>query len=379
MITKLSIETKEVLDTSSVQGLKLISKNEYRSVLRKYLPDECFEPDVKHVLHYLTCMAVYLSGMYGIVHLQIIPLKILLAIVMGISLGALTFFLHDLFHGSIFKSKPITYLFGMSVGMFNLFAPLFWQRVHNLHHARTGNVDDPDRSYILAELPKDPISKIAYRTRISEEAYHPLLSLVLISTGFFWYFFATMFYGLIGKKSSIKEDMKYQKIQELFKSKKEALFVLGELIFIFAFQCFLFTFVAKSNFSAYFLISLFPVAIAHFIAMSYIHTNHFLSPLTGDIDDPLINSLSLKNSWIVDKIFSNFSHHVEHHLFPAMGSSHYPKIRKLLLELYPSRFQLIPMVDAIKLLCKTPRIYGDYTHLITSDGKKRVKCLMPTL
>ena len=111
--------------------------------------------------------------------------------------------------------------------------------------------------------------------------------------------------------------------------------------------------------------------------MSYIHTNHFLSPLTGEIDDPLVNSLSLQNSWLTDKVFLNFSHHVEHHLFPAMSSRHYPEVRKLLKKLYPNRFQLIPMIDAIKLLFHTPRIYGGYTYLVTSDGLKKSKCLMP--
>jgi fatty acid desaturase len=111
--------------------------------------------------------------------------------------------------------------------------------------------------------------------------------------------------------------------------------------------------------------------------MSYIHTNHFLSPLTGELDDPLINSLSLKNPKLVDMIFSNFSHHVEHHLFPSMSTVHYPKVRKLLLKLYPERFQLLPMMDAIKLLFKTPRIYEKYVYLVTTDGKQRLSCLMP--
>lgn len=359
------------------EALKLIPKNEYRAVLRKHLPEEWFKPDTKHVFHYLICMAVYFLGMYSILSLKVLVLRILLSIVMGITLASLTFFLHDLFHGSIIRSKPIAYIIGLSIGIFNLFAPLFWQRVHNFHHARTGNVDDPDRSYILAESPKNPFEKFGYKSRISDEAFHPLLSLVFMSTGFFWYFLNTMFYGLIAKKTSIKEDKKYQRIQSLFKA-KDKLIVLLELVTIFTFQGFLFVHVAGGNFLTYFLISLLPVAISHFIAMSYIHTNHFLSPLTGEVDDPLVNSLSLKNSFIVDKIFSNFSHHVEHHLFPAMGSSHYPKVRKLLLELYPNRFQLIPMIDAMKLLFKTPRIYGDYTSLVSTDGTKKVKCLLPS-
>ncbi len=362
-----------------LEDLKLIPKSEYRSVLRKHLSEEYFKPAIGHFSLYMIAMLVYGFGIYAIVTLKtFLVVKLVISIVMGISLGSLTFFLHDLMHGSIIQSKVLSYLTGLSVGLLNLFAPLFWQRVHNLHHATTGSTDDPDRSYVLEESPKNLIEKFVYKTRVSNESMNPFISLLLMSTGFFWYFFNTMFYGLVARKASIKEDKKYQRIQLLFKQTKYKIVVLFELLIIFSFQAFLFSFIAKGVFITYFLIALLPIAISHTIAMAYIHTNHFLSPLTGNIDDPLINSLSLKNSWFVDKIFSNFSHHVEHHLFPAMSSYHYPKVRKLLLELYPNRFQLIPMIDAIKLLCKTPRIYGDYTHLISSDGKTKFNCLLPT-
>ncbi len=373
---KPNLKEKERLDTSSMKDLKLVSKSEYRKELRKLLPDEYFKPDLKHVFHYLFFMSIYLIGIYSIVNIGFIPFKVAMSVIMGISLGALTFFLHDLFHDSIIQSKPVGYMVGLSIGVFNLFAPSFWQKVHNFHHARTGNIDDPDRSYVLDESPKNPIEKFVYKIRISDESFHPFFSLVFMSTGFFWYFFNTMFYGLIGKKTSIEEDKKYQRIQELFKDNKDRTFVFFELFTILSFQIFLFIAIAHSNLLTFFLISLLPVGIAHFIAMSYIHTNHFLSPLTGEIDDPLVNSLSIKDTWLVDKIFSNFSHHVEHHIFPTMGSVHYPKVRKLLVEMYPNKFQMLTMVDAMKLLFKTPRIYGDYTHFITTSGKK-VNCLLP--
>ncbi len=370
---------RAVLSKDSLTNLKLISKSEYRSVLRKHLPEEYFKPNIKHTSLYIISMMIYFSCMFSIMGLNFVPFKLALSIIMGITLGALTFFLHDLCHGSIIQSKRLTYFTGLSVGLLNLFAPLFWQRVHNLHHATTGHTEDPDRSYTIDEKPKSLTEKIAYKTRLSNESVNPIVSLILMSSGFFWYFFNTMYYGLVAKKTSIKEEKKYQRIQQLFKGKRERAIVTFELIVIFLFQAFLFTVVAKYSFVNYILISLLPVAISHFIAMLYIHTNHFLSPLTGDIDDPLVNSLSLKNSWFVDKIFSNFSHHVEHHLFPAMSSDYYPKVRKLLLEMYPDRFQLIPMKDAVKLLFKTPRIYGDYTHLVSPDGKTVANCLLPKI
>ncbi len=374
-----NLETKPGKSSVLAHGteLKLISKHDYRTVLSKLLPEEYFKPEIKHVFHYALLMTVYLVGLFSILNISSLPLKITISTLMGVSLAGLTFFLHDLFHGSIIKSNRIAYIFGLSVGLFNLFAPLFWKRVHNLHHATTGNIEDPDRSYILKEKPRNAIEKFVYRMRISDEAFHPMISMLFMSFGFFFYFFNTMYYGLLAKKASIKEDKKYQRIQELFKKKRDRLFIGGELLVIFSFQAFLYMFVCNQNFISYFFVSLMPVGIAHIIAMSYIHTNHFLSPLTGDIDDPLVNSLSLKNSWIVDKIFSNFSHHVEHHLFPAMSSSHYPKVRELLLKLYPGRYKLIPMIDAIKMLFKTPRIYGDYTHLVSTDGTKKIDCLIP--
>jgi len=366
-----TIENSNISMTSA-DSPKLIPRREYCFELRKHLPEEYFKADPKHVLLYLTCMTLYLIGIYSIVSLNVLPLKFLISIVCGITLASLTFFLHDLMHGSMFKSRTIEYLFGILVGIFNFFPPLFWQRVHSFHHARTGDLDDPDRGYILREAPKSPAQKFAYKTRLSQDAFHPFLSLLFMSTGFFWYFLNTITYGLGIKKRSIAKG-KYGNVHILFNNKSK-LFVIMELAIILAFQSFLFSYVAKGVILDYFLISLIPAGIAHFTTMLYIHTNHFLSPLTGKIDDPLINSLSLKNPPFIDKIFSNFSHHVEHHLFPSMSSTHYPKVRELLLKLYPDRFQLIPMKEAVRLLAKTSRIYQDFTHLVAMDGKKIIEC-----
>ncbi len=345
-------------------------------MLRKYLTNEDFKPDTKEVVRYFISMSLYLIGIYSLLNLQPLPGRILISISMGIILTSLSFFNHDLMHGAIIKSKKITYLLGLSVGIFNFFAPLFWQRLHNFHHARTGNLDDPDRMYIWSEKPKNAFERIVYDIRVSKDSYNNPFSLFFLSIGFFWYF-GTMYYALLQRKTKYREDSQYKEVRKLFKD-KELFLVFGELFLILGFQSFLFFTFAKGSFINYFLIALFPALISHLITMIYIHTNHFLSPLTNDIDDPLVNSLSLKNSWIVDKIFSNFSHHVEHHLFPAMSSAHYPKIRKLLLDLYPNRFQLIPMVDAIKQLCTTPRIYKENIYLVNYTDDKKHKCLLPS-
>ena len=374
MPTKILAEDKNTLNKGSIDSLSLIPVSEYRTTLRKFLKEEYFQNDRKHIILYFISMAIFLCGIYINLNIQSVLLKLLLSFIMGIALTSLTFFLHDLFHGSIFSSKKVQYLLGLSIGIFNLFPPLFWKRVHSYHHVRTGNLDDPDRSYIKSETPKNIIEKIGYKTRITNEAFHPMLSLIMMSTGFLFYFSNALLSSFF--PSTILATNKCKTVHLLFKI-EEKIFIFFEILLIFSFQFFLFKYVSGGNLFNYFFISLLPIGIAHFTAMLYIHTNHFLSPLTGEMDDPLINSLSLKNSLFVDKLFSNFSHHTEHHLFPSMGSVYYPKVRKLLLKLYPERFRLIPMSEAIKSLMKTPRIYYDYTHLVTYDGKTITEC--PTL
>ena len=365
-------------NTGTDSELKLIQKKDYILALRKHLKEEELKPNKKELIHYFIYMSIYCAGVYCIISTQLVLPRIFISIILGITLASLLFFLHDLMHGAILKSKCAMYLTGFSVGLLIFFSPTFWQRIHNFHHAMTGNMmNDPDRMYIWNERPENLFEVFIYKMRISNEAFHPLISLVSISTGFFWYFLFTIFYSFFPGRINPKKQNKYKSTHELFKI-KDKLIVALELLLIFLFQGFLFFIIANRDFLNYSLISLLPLAIAHAIAMLYIHTNHFLSPLTGNVVDPLINSLSIKNSKIVDKVFSNFSHHVEHHLFPSISSSHYPKIRKLLIKLYPGRFQLMSMLDAIKSLFNTPIIYVDNTRLVTLDGKRKYNCLMPS-
>ena len=67
-------------------------------------------------------------------------------------------------------------------------------------------------------------------------------------------------------------------------------------------------------------VGILPMMMANATVMSYIATNHMLRPLV-DSDDPLDNTLSLRTHWLVDALHWRFSHHVEHHLFPAMSSA----------------------------------------------------------
>src|SRR6185503_820052 len=81
-----------------------------------------------------------------------------------------------------------------------------------------------------------------------------------------------------------------------------------------------------------------PLVVANAIVISYILTNHSLSPM-NEVNDPLFNSLSVECSPIVNLLHLNFGLHVEHHLFPSMSSAYAPHVRDALRAQFPDLYQ----------------------------------------
>jgi fatty acid desaturase len=109
-----------------------------------------------------------------------------------------------------------------------------------------------------------------------------------------------------------------------------------------------------------------PLVLANFIVMSYIATNHFMRPLT-ETNDPIENSMSVTTLPVIDRLHFNFSHHVEHHLFPNMSAKHAPRVRAWLLENEPDRYVSPKHWLAFAYLYRTPRVYLDATTLCDPD------------
>ena len=93
-----------------------------------------------------------------------------------------------------------------------------------------------------------------------------------------------------------------------------------------------------------------------------------------EVNDPLVNSLSLRVPKLFDMLHLNFSYHTEHHVFPGMNSDYYPLVQALLREHYPERFNLLDAEEAWRLLLKTPRHYQDADTLTTWTGEKSLPC-----
>ncbi|NJO76538.1 MAG: fatty acid desaturase, partial [Leptolyngbyaceae cyanobacterium RM1_406_9] len=116
-----------------------------------------------------------------------------------------------------------------------------------------------------------------------------------------------------------------------------------------------------------------PIAIGYAGAMFYIFTNHMLCQMTS-INDPLVNSVSLKIPKLFDVLHLNFSYHTEHHIFPGINSDYYPVVQKLLQTYHPKRFNLLEAREVWRLLMQTPRHHQNDTTFTDWLGKKSVIC-----
>ena len=119
-----------------------------------------------------------------------------------------------------------------------------------------------------------------------------------------------------------------------------------------------------------------PLIVANVLVMSFILTNHSLSPLT-EVNDPLLNSLSVTVPRLFNWTSLGFGFHVEHHLFPSMSSRHAPRLRQLILARWPERYQSMPLLRALTQMIRTARVYAKPTILVDPRNGQRWPTLAP--
>src|SRR5262249_10325741 len=119
-----------------------------------------------------------------------------------------------------------------------------------------------------------------------------------------------------------------------------------------------------------------PLLVANAVVMGYILTNHSLSPLT-DVNDPLLNSLTVTVPRAFAALHLDFGLHVEHHLFPAMSPRHLGLVRDQLIARWPDRYQSMPLVEALTRLMATPRLYATATVLCDPKTGQLAPTLLP--
>ena len=88
-----------------------------------------------------------------------------------------------------------------------------------------------------------------------------------------------------------------------------------------------------------------------------------LRPLTN-APDCLATTMSVTTLAAIDVIHLHFSHHVEHHLFPAMSHRYYPLVRDSLRHHAGDRYLAPSHWRALLTLYQTPRHYVTYDELM---------------
>lgn len=315
------------------------SAKHYLDIIRQELPEDIFKPVPSRLLWLPTHLSVLALSWWALltpsVHWSV---QILLIFLIGHSFACLGFLGHELLHGSIVKRGRMQTFFSWLSLLPYCIGPEHWRAWHNREHhnhtARPGT--DPDS---LANYP------IYLRSRVLRfvESITPGSGLI---RSFFYFFYFFTFQAAIVL-------FHHGRVRNYWKGKKR----WGVLATYFL-NVSIWTGVALLVGGYNFLfIYVFPLMVGNFISMSYIATNHFLNEQTPKVNDPLVNSLSVRVGWLFEWLHLGFNYHVEHHVVPSMSSRHGPKVREVLKKHFPDRYREMPMWKAWYLLFARPSLH----------------------
>jgi fatty acid desaturase len=233
--------------------------------------------------------------------------------------------------------------------------PEFWRRWHNVaHHAHTNLGDrDPDSFGTAHRYNKHP--KLANFTKLAPGSG--------TWYSYFFLFYSFMFHAqlVLWMQTRRREEFKGF---ERNKAIRQAL-LCGAAWLVLA---------VLSGPLALFTV-LIPLMMANALGQGYILTNHMLRPQM-DNNHPVDNSMSVRQLRWLDPLHFHFSHHVEHHLFPKMGSDQAPKVRAWLQREMPDRYVCPSHARALVALYQTPRVYQDAHTLVDPLDRSRTVDVM---
>jgi fatty acid desaturase len=280
------------------------------------------------------------------------------SILIGHSFAGAAFVGHETMHGAVVRSLWARQIIGWFCFAPFVLSPRLWVAWHNkTHHGHTMEDGvDPDAYPTLASYRKSRLTRVA--DALSFGRGRPLGVLMTLFLGF-----SGQSTQMLWRWAPTALDRRERRLAILDTFAGIAVwtalaFVLGPVRFAFAF--------------------LLPLCIGNAVVMAYILTNHSLSPLT-DVNDPLVNTLTVTTPRLVSWLHLDFGLHVEHHLFPSMSSKYAPLVRAELENRYPDHYQSLPLGRALLQLLATPRVYSSPTRLVDPRTGKEAFTIQPRL
>jgi len=338
--------------------MTLLTISAYAREIKPLLPANTFAPASSRALwipvHYAIIAALAWALASHRVPWLLWPVA---SVVIGCCMAGVTFVGHEALHGGVVRGRALIRLVGWLGFLPFVVSPQLWMAWHNrVHHNHCGQPGlDPDMYPTLHEYETQPAARImADYFGLGRRRLTGVASLLFGFTGQ-----SMQMLFKAGKTGTLRPNLHRRAIIETLTGIAvwtAVGFLVGPLAFVFVY--------------------LLPLIVANTIVMTFIMTNHNLSPL-APVNDPLVNSLSVTLPRVVEWLTLDFGFHVEHHLFPTMSTRNGRVVREALRKRFPERYQSLPLPTAIRRLHRTARVYRDDTTLIDPHTGETWPTLMP--
>jgi len=331
----------------------------YARALRATLPEHIHAPATSRVLWLPVHAAIIATLAWSLATGRLpAPLWPVASLVIGCCLAGVTFLGHETLHGGVVRGKVAIRIVGWFGFLPFVVSPQLWMAWHNrVHHNHTGKAGvDPDMYPTLEEYQTQASARImADHFGLGRKR---LLSLFSVLVGFTGQ--SQQMLWKAGKRGMLTPKLHRRAIAETLLGVAFWATVgvlVGPLPFVFVY--------------------VLPLVVANSIVMMFIMTNHNLSPLT-DINDPLVNSLSVTLPRWLEFLTLDFGFHVEHHVLPTISTRYGRVVREQLIEKWSGRYQTMPLGRALVQLYRTARVYKDNTTLIDPPSGETWPTLLPS-
>lgn len=324
-------------------NLKTIAS--YAGEIRPLLPIATFAPARSRLLWLPLHILVIGAAVTAITWRAVAwPGALLLSLVIGASFAGLTFVAHEVLHGALVRGRTCRRIIGWVAFAPFAISPRLWEAWHNhVHHGNTNRPGtDPDTYPTLDEY------RQSHAVRRITDWFSPGRSRL---TGIFSHLVGFSVQSSHVLATAGRSGMLSRAQHRLALLESGAAWLLWLALAVA---------IGPGPFLLAFGI---PLLVGNSIIMGLILTNHSLSPHT-EVNDPLVNSLSVTGPRLLEWVTLGFGYHVEHHLFPAMSARHAPPLRDLLRQRWPERYQSLPYFTALRALHRSPRVYQNDTTLL---------------
>ncbi len=330
----------------------------YAHTIRPLLPATAFQPVKSRLLWLALHVVTIAGGTFALTrHVGGWWAAPLWSLLIGQAFGGCAFVGHETMHGAVIRNRRLRHAIGWLCFLPFSLSPTLWVAWHNkVHHGHTGqDGTDPDAFPTLADYRDSKALRVADYFAVGHGRWFGFLTLLVGFTGQS----TQMLLRWSRRTDALDAGQRRVVALEAFSALvfwSTVLWLVGPAVFVFCF--------------------IIPLLIGNTVVMSYILTNHSLSPLT-DVNDPLLNSLSVEVPELLHRMHLHFGLHVEHHVFPAMSSAHAHLVRAALREKFPDRYQSLPLLAALRRLSETPRVYASRTRLVDPLSGLEADTLLP--